>query len=238
MKIETKIYSEIGSRPENEDSIRVKNENGILLAVIADGLGGHGRGKEASQIAVQTVMQKIDSSTEFSEDSLEDAIIFANRVICNEQKNESEMKTTVAALWIKGNYAIVSNIGDSRVYRIRNGVIDFHTDDHSKAYIAYQFGEIKYDQIAAHPDQNKLTRCLGSNQCVSLDTSVIDVISDDIFILCSDGFWELLSCKEIEDIVCSSENLNQLFNRFCQKVLYSTRANRDNCTFAIVTVVN
>ena len=125
---------------------------------------------------------------EFDEDELGYAILKASEAIV---KARLSGHTTVAALWIKEDRAIAAHVGDSRIYRFRDGEINFQTLDHSAVQMSVLVGELPPEALRTHPDQNKLFRVLGDPKSPpKMDMTELTVRPGDAFLLCSDGFWE------------------------------------------------
>lgn len=199
MKIEISGYSAVGRRKNNEDAF-YHSSDGIssCLAIVCDGLGGHGEGEVASNAAVNLISESLNHHS-LDVDELEDAIIAANNYICSIHPESDYPKTTVSLLWLQNGFAYVANVGDTRVYHFRNNEILYQSVDHSVAYLAYLSGQIGRSEIRYHKDQNKLTRCLGSSGTLKIDRKRISVLPGDSFLLCSDGFWEHITEQEIID---------------------------------------
>ncbi|MBO5077546.1 MAG: protein phosphatase 2C domain-containing protein [Clostridia bacterium] len=183
------FYTDVGGRGNNEDSYLAIESGGAYLFVVADGLGGHEAGEVASGILVDELRSAF-MKTPYSFD-LEQSIIKANDLIMAEQeKTGKKMKTTATAAYIFGGRTYVANVGDSRLYLFNDYKVVFTTVDHSVAQMAVQAGEITPDQIRSHPDRNILTRALGSNSKLKVDTYTVDNNTYDRLLVCSDGFWE------------------------------------------------
>lgn len=180
-------YCDIGKRTNNEDSLRIVQTDNSLIAIVADGLGGHANGEVASQIAAEQIPQSI-LDKEFDEDELGYAILEASKAIC---KTNSSACTTVAVLWINEDTAIAAYVGDSRIYQFRNGKIIYQSEDHSLVQVAISLGKLPPDACRSHKDRNKVYRVLGEkNENPKIDSCKLMVQPGDSFLLCSDGFWE------------------------------------------------
>ncbi len=189
MKVDAAAYSSVGKRANNEDAFFAAQGEKAFLALVCDGLGGHVNGELASRCAVEIISDALLSEP-LDGDLLEDAIIHANSAVCSIRVGEENPKTTVAALWLGRETALAANVGDSRIYQLRNGEIIYQSRDHSVPQLAVMTGEITADQIRTHKDRNKITHCLGSEGPVKIDKKKLTVLPGDRFLLCSDGFWE------------------------------------------------
>lgn len=194
----------------NEDSVmalqNICTHQGQLvpfsLLVVADGMGGHACGLEASQIAVQmmmhTVLQNIvvssEASDEFFSDMLVGGVDWANRAIYQRgQRLGKTMGTTVTAALVVGMKAYIVNVGDSRTYLYREGMgLRQITHDHSVVATLVAFGEISSDEVYTHPERNQVYRSVGSDEYVDVDCFNVDLRRGDVLLLCSDGLWEMM----------------------------------------------
>lgn len=196
MKIQLAYYSAQGNRTINEDSVSILEFGNSVIAIVADGLGGHGGGDAASRAAIAAVNSDLQNQP-ISEAALHQAIRHANKAVLALQKDGSEMKTTIAVLWIGKQTAVAANVGDSRIYQFRNGRIAYQSVDHSVGQMAVLVGEIQPDQLRNYPKRSQLVRALGMNEDPEIDSCVLRMQSGDRFLLCSDGFWENIAETEM-----------------------------------------
>lgn len=196
MKMDTAFYSDCGGRKKNEDSVLLEKNGGRLLALAADGLGGMGHGELASQDAVKFLAEALRGEL-VNEDALCDAIAQANGRICEMQTDGMRMMTTIAALWVDESAAIAATVGDTRIYQFREGRLHFQSIDHSAAQMAVFSGEITAEEIRGFPGRSRLLRALGADGRVAVDSCQLDIQPGDRFLLCSDGFWELITEEEM-----------------------------------------
>lgn len=194
-------------RAENEDCVGVyapsSDDDDALrgpVFVVADGMGGHAAGEVASRLAVQSVISGwTTSSTGAPHQALRGAVRTANGVVFGASLDQETrgMGTTLTALALAGDEAIVANVGDSRTYQVRDGQCSQITEDHSRVGELLRSGLITPEQAEHHPARSQLTRSLGHEPAVQVDVSRIGVRRDDAFVLCSDGLWGLVSSPEI-----------------------------------------
>lgn len=199
MTIQKGEYTHIGNRSVNEDSYRCAILSGsAVYAVLADGLGAHGGGSTASQIAVQRMSQWNSPEMLPSVEQISDWIQNANREILSRQTEACQMRTTLVYLAVAGNQAVWAHVGDSRLYHFSNGALQDYTLDHSVPQIQVKTGEITRDEIRFSPDRNKLLRAVGT-QDLRWETHGPVTLQPGrhAFLLCSDGFWEYVSDGEI-----------------------------------------
>ncbi len=187
---------EVGGRDTNEDSIGVKKFGDIYCFIVADGLGGVTGGQIASTVAVDTFLEAFEINPEISYEALYSCILTVQNKLVKMRKEipeYSKMATTLVVLLTDGKKAIWGHLGDSRLYRFEKKKLKEITDDHSVAFASYLAGEGTYDDIRVSPDQNKLTRSLGNPEKFNPQISeVINCHKKSAFLLCTDGFWELV----------------------------------------------
>lgn len=187
MFISTDWYSDVGGRANNEDAVGVFERNGTTLCVVADGLGGHDNGEVASN-AVLKVMANYAYGN-LSKTALYNATQRANEEILRRAGN-SQMKTTLALLWMQNGNALVGTAGDTRIYQFRAGRIKFQSVDHTLAQLDVIAGDEAARDVRTNPDRNKLIRVVGMKEGFKVDISELQYQPGDAFLLCSDGFWE------------------------------------------------
>ncbi len=193
-----KIHTHVGGREVNEDSVGQHMEDGRYCFVLADGLGGHGCGECASSSAVKTVLELF--AEDYNEDFLDKCFSMAQEKVLEEQqldKTKIDMKTTLVTLVIDGDKVRWGHIGDSRLYHFNKGKVVNRTLDHSVPQMLVNLGEIKDKDIRGHEDRNRLLRVIGTpwnNHSYELSQS-IPTKKCQAFLLCSDGFWELIDEK-------------------------------------------
>ena len=204
------LLSKAGGREHNEDYVGMYQKGDTFCFVLADGLGGHGNGEVASQTAVGTVIDEFACNEK--RDSLDLGSFFIssqNRIqkLQKEDISKKDMRTTLVILEVTEKYAAYGHIGDSRLYVFENGKIREITLDHSFPQMLVHAGELKEKKIRNHPDRNRLLRALGE-QVEEVKYQLADPIpihSQMAFLLCSDGFWELIDEKKMEDSLKKSK---------------------------------
>ena len=206
----------------NEDSLfaahwqREANAEAIPfgLFVVADGMGGHANGQDASRSAIQTIIdfmlpklsKAVDPQSKDLEQLLANAVQHANQVVHQHNLElRADMGTTVTAALIVGATAYVSNVGDSRtyLYRAPDGLKKV-TNDHSVVASLVEAGIIKPDDIYTHPKRNQIYRSLGEKAIVEVDSFVVHLLPGDKLLLCSDGLWDMVRDPKIEGVLKSS----------------------------------
>ena len=189
-----------GGRQVNEDSVGVRQKSGSVFCILADGLGGHGAGEVASNLVVNKALNVFDEGgVEFNE-ILSVCMNEGQKALIEEQNQQNcrdDMKTTAAMLLIENGKAQWAHIGDSRIYRFENMALTGRTIDHSVPQMLVLQGEICEKDIRHHEDRNRLTRVLGVQGDILKYTlsEPVDLQEPAAFLLCSDGFWELIEEK-------------------------------------------
>ena len=225
-------YSDVGKRKNNEDAYNILQEDS-LIAVVADGLGGHANGEVASKIAADNITKNA-IGCEFDEDELGYTILDAHTDIC---ATNSSACTTVAALWISGNNAIAAHVGDSRIYQFRNNRIIYQSEDHSMVQVAISLGQLPADACRHHKDRNKVYNVLGDEkERPKIDTQELDVLPGDRFLLCSDGFWEPISEEVMLETVFSFSSPQAWLNEMREKIQEQNHPKQDNNTAILILV--
>ena len=196
------MLSKEGSRENNEDSIGMYQDEDSWCFILADGLGGHGKGEVASRMAVDSVIGQFAMQKD-REGFLDRAFAAAQDAITTRQHTDRtcfDMKTTLVVLDIEKDKVQWGYIGDSRLYYFQNGKLKERTLDHSVPQMLVAVGEIKEKDIRHHPDRNRLLRVLG----VEMDemnhqlSEPFEISGKQAYLLCSDGFWELIEEKKME----------------------------------------
>jgi PPM family protein phosphatase len=192
-------------RRNNEDSLLVGEGKDETLFAVADGIGGFEAGEVASRIAIE-VLGELEPGSSF-----EEAIGEANRRILAAGRGDerlSGMGTTVVAVRFGGTHeepvAEVAHVGDSRAYLLRSGNLSPVTEDHSLVAELVRSGDLTRAQAAEHPQKNLITRALGAEDDVEVDTAVLAVEAGDRFLLCSDGLTDMVPEDRISEILTES----------------------------------
>lgn len=206
------ILSDIGNvRKINEDYVGFYEGNGASIYVIADGMGGHNAGEVASKLAVETTISYIKSldNIDNMENHLIESIKLANKKIFELSKMNEElvgMGTTITACLVKDSKMTVANVGDSGCYIIKYNGVTKVTKDHSLVQQLIDEGSITEEEAASHPNKNIITRALGTNLSVEIDTFEIDLSDIEKVILCTDGLSNLVNTSEMYDIIQNNNN--------------------------------
>jgi len=244
--LQAAFRSDVGRvREVNEDYVFLSDQypNGWLIAIVADGMGGHLAGEIASKMAVELIVKEIDPT--IMEDSytidqykniLEQAIQKANQQVHLKALNEDEyrgMGTTIIASIISPQWIIFGHIGDSRAYLTENNTIKQVTNDHSLVNELLKSGQITEAEANLHPQKNVLTRALGTDDKVKVDMAVINWEKDQTLIMCSDGLSNRLSDQEILEVTQQSHlSPDEMVTHFVS--LANQAGGEDNISIIIV----
>lgn len=209
MKIESFALSDVGRvRQENQDSSARFVSHGVF--VVADGMGGHKGGREASETAVAALEERFVDGAERAafEPSLQTlvaAVGEANRRIRERAAQDAaldRMGTTLVALLLDGDgTAAVVHVGDSRAYRLRDDALELLTNDHTVVNDLVRNHDISEAEASVHPYRHMLTRALGPSADVAPEVRRIEARSGDLYVLCSDGISGMLSREAIREIL-------------------------------------
>lgn len=199
-------------RPANQDSYAIDPEGRFFL--LADGMGGHAGGEEASRIAVQTIVDFLAATWDEEEFSsaqlLRKAILRANAAILSDQHQNPErldMGTTLVAVLqrldpIENSGCFwFTHIGDSRLYRLRNQRLEQLTQDHTWIAQSVKEGRLTLEQAREHPWRHILSQCVGRQELVTVMAQPLDLQPGDRLLLCSDGLTEELEDGAIADLL-------------------------------------
>lgn len=249
-KLDTFGVTDVGcKREKNEDSFLVNDE--LQLYVVADGMGGHVGGEYASKLAVKTVEEVVQALQNDPDSTLQEgldlkpgdfktwldyAFTIASRRIFEKASADNSlhgMGTTTVAMLFRNNRVFMGNVGDSRGYRIRDGKIEQMTTDHSLVAEQIRAGIIKPKEAKEHRYKNIITRSVGFQETVEADIEARGAKENDIYLLCSDGLYNLVENSEILDIV-----KNNSLKDACKHLIDITnsRGGDDNITVVLVKV--
>lgn len=227
-------------RKNNEDSCFVIPEDKIYI--VADGVGGNNSGEVASRSAVSFIADYVKKnplknikSREEIKDYFIDCTNKANDLICtlSEEKEENRgMATTMVLAYVSRRKAYVVNVGDSRAYLMRDGVLTQITEDHTYINTLIKSGAITEEDARYHSKRHIITRAIGGDKEVDPDIFEVKLMKDDILLLCTDGLHGEVEHDKIAEILNSGKPMSELCN------MLITKANRcggnDNITVVCV----
>ena len=211
----------------------------FLLLAVADGMGGHAKGEEASKIALnaiaRTVIPELFNDTPFTE-LLEKGIQNANQDILDytaKYPESSGMGTTSVCAVVKGNEVHLANVGDSRAYVVSDDEIRGVTKDHSYVQALVDEGKITQAEAREHPKKNIITKAVGISPSIEADKSILTLGSDESLLLCCDGVIAHLPDEDIHKIINDSPDPQSA----CQKIVDTAneRGGTDNISLIILS---
>jgi PPM family protein phosphatase len=236
-------------RQHNEDAMLF--DPALGLYIVADGMGGHAAGEVASNRATEVVKQHIQANKNILKDLAKDAsqatraaaaslVEVAIQRACADiyrtastDSTKRGMGTTFVCMVIAGNRGVIGHVGDSRVYLVRAGQCHRLTEDHTLIAAQLKAGTITRDQAATSNYRNVITRAVGIQESVQVDTLIVDLLPGDTFMLCSDGLHGYLADDEVAPLVAAVSNA-ELPQRFID--LANERGGKDNITAVVVKV--
>jgi protein phosphatase len=206
--VETASLSDVGRvRRENQDACaEIRADSGARLLVVADGMGGHQGGSMASRLAVEALGESFRRGGRSGASLLEMAVTDANERVHSAASRDASlhgMGTTVVLVLLEGGLdsAWIAHVGDSRIYRLREGRFERMTQDHSAVAELVRRGDITEAEAESHPRKNEILRSLGVEAAVEPTVAQIDLRPGDQLLLCSDGLSGVLSDEEIASVL-------------------------------------
>lgn len=233
----TKI-SLIGDRHENQDRVGYSKSEEAMLAVVADGMGGHANGARAAEIAIATLLERFRNSRHPIDNPLnflEENVNYANDAVNALGENvptELMPRTTVAVCLVQEGFAHWAHVGDSRIYHFRSGEVWDRTRDHSHVEILRQEGLITEDEMLTHPLRNYVESCLGGGSDLpELSISGHSELHEaDILMLCTDGVWGVVDDEVIANRLFEDQPLEHSIRELCKHAVKQGAPNADNTT--------
>ncbi len=192
-------------RRANEDSLLARSP----LFVVADGMGGAQAGEVASKIAADTFAEGLGDTSEPERDLAARALVANSRIheLSHEDAEHAGMGTTLTAAYVAPAEVAIAHVGDSRAYRLRDGELERLTDDHSLVDELLRQGKITPAEALDHPQRSVITRALGPEPAVEVDTRSYVARSGDVYLLCSDGLTTMLPEARIAEIMQAQPRL-------------------------------
>jgi PPM family protein phosphatase len=205
MKFTIYQNSRQGPRASNQDRIAYCYSKDAILAVVADGMGGHLHGEIAAEFAVTRLSEAFQRQAQpilaDPQRFLQEHILVVHEAIGEEARAHNWPdcpRTTLVAAVMQHDALYCAHVGDSRLYHLRDGRILFRTEDHSKVRLMYRKGLISKDQLRSHPERNKVYNCVGGDTLPQVELAAPRVLrGGDAVLLCTDGLWSLLGSAEI-----------------------------------------
>ncbi len=250
MRMKSDAKTDIGKRrKKNQDAFFVDDDLGFY--VVADGMGGHAAGEVAAREAVQAIHDMVVRNRavvdEFSSNPitertsrgicrlLESAVQAATYLVfgmAEQSPSYQGMGTTVSAMIIAGSYAVTAQVGDTRIYRVRDGETMQLTEDHTLINWQIREGIISPEEAKYSPHKNVITRAVGNKDYVQVDTQIVSVSPGDSFLICSDGLHGYVKRSEISGILALGAA------KACETLIQeaNNRGGKDNITAVVIEI--
>lgn len=214
------------------------------LFVVADGMGGHSNGQDASRLAIQTIVNsllpRLSSDKPLNDNALVnllvDGVQEANAAVHQHNMElRADMGTTMTAALVVGDIAYVANVGDSRtyLYRVPEGLRKI-TNDHSVVASLVEAGIIRPDDIYTHPKRNQIYRSLGEKPVIDVDSFIVQLHPGDKLLLCSDGLWDMVRDPLIQQVMSQVSDPAQTGNALIKAALDG--GGEDNVSVIVVSI--
>jgi len=237
-------------RQTNQDSHLANPSSGLYL--VADGLGGHAAGAVASRLTVSSIddfVSLVSASAEvswpfgynlqisFEQNALRTAVMLANLKVCHsaeEREDCSGMGSTLVALWVRGDAAFWTHVGDSRIYRLRSGEFRQLSEDHSLVQEQLRRGIITAEEVRHHTLKNVVTRAIGTRDPLEVNVQQQTLRTGDCYLLCCDGLTDVVPPEQIQSLMGSGQDLEGSCRALVEAA--NEAGGEDNITVVLVRV--
>jgi PPM family protein phosphatase len=230
-------------RSGNEDHFATEADEQGGLFIVADGMGGHAAGEVASEMAVKIVLRELTGLRDLGTDGVErrvrDALKTANRAIHERtlvEVDKQGMGTTASVLLISGRRYLIGQVGDSRVYLLRDGALSQLTKDHSYVQEQVDAGFLTPEQARYHPYSNVITRCVGASPDVEPDIYRGEVKLGDVYLVASDGLTGMVDDRRLQTLLLSRATPDRKVHQLISEA--NGRGGLDNITAIVVEVAD
>ncbi len=230
-------------RSGNEDNFAASATDDRGLFIVADGMGGHAAGEVASEMAVQTIQRELHSVRDLDDRStapkVAEALKTANRTIHDRTITEVDkqgMGTTASVLLMSGLRYLIGQVGDSRIYLLRDGALHQLTKDHSYVQEQVDAGFLTPEQARYHPYSNVITRCVGASPDVEPDLYQGESRVGDLFLVASDGLTGMVDDRRLQTLLMARVEPERKVHQLIAEA--NGRGGLDNITAVVVQIVN
>jgi protein phosphatase len=242
MQIAVGARTDVGMiRSGNEDNFFAEADDKRGVFVVADGMGGHAAGEVASEMAVQIVARQLLPLSGVRENHADNlvaqALKDANRAIYDRMLAEVDkqgMGTTASVLVLSDEGYLIGQIGDSRVYLLRDGALKQITKDHSYVQEQVDAGLLTPEQARYHPYSNVITRCVGASEEVEADVYAGDVRVGDVFLLASDGLTGMVDDRRLQQLLLARAGPGRIVDSLIAEA--NQRGGLDNITAIVIQI--
>jgi protein phosphatase len=229
-------------RSGNEDNFAVDANGARGIFIVADGMGGHAAGEVASEMAVQIIQRELSAIVDLLSEEVTKLVANtlrkANRAIHDRTLTEVDkqgMGTTASVLLVSGSRYLIGQVGDSRIYLMRDGTLQQLTKDHSYVQEQVDAGFLTPEQARYHPYSNVITRCVGASPDVDPDTYRGEMRNGDIFLVASDGLTGMVDDRRLGQLLGSRAEPERKVQALISEA--NGRGGLDNITAIIVQVL-
>ncbi|MEO7456152.1 MAG: Stp1/IreP family PP2C-type Ser/Thr phosphatase [Gemmatimonadaceae bacterium] len=242
MKLRYAARTDVGMiRSGNEDNFAVDANGSRGIFIVADGMGGHAAGEVASEMAVQIVGRELAPIMEINEEAaklVSNTLRKANRAIHDRTLTEVDkqgMGTTASVLLLAGSRYLIGQVGDSRIYLMRDGTLSQVTKDHSYVQEQVDAGFLTPEQARYHPYSNVITRCVGASPDVEPDTYRGEMRAGDLYLVASDGLTGMVDDRRLGQLLGSRAEPERKVQALISEA--NGRGGLDNITAIIIEVM-
>ena len=228
-------------RSGNEDNFFAEADPSRGIFIVADGMGGHAAGEVASEMAVQIVARELDAVRDVRDASSHQQVMAAmraaNRAIYERMLSEADkqgMGTTVSALVLSHGHYLIGQVGDSRVYLLRDGLLTQLTKDHSYVQEQVDAGFLTPEQARYHPYSNVITRCVGAGESVQPDVYAGELHVGDVLLLASDGLTGMVDDRRLQQLLLARSTPARIVDALIADA--NGRGGLDNITAIVIRV--
>jgi PPM family protein phosphatase len=244
LRFETAEVTLLGDREENQDRAAIQADDGSVLLVVADGMGGHTGGALAAETAVQSLCASFlgrDRDVDCCEflrtafEAAHDAVV----ALGDQDGIGSRPRTTCAVCMVSGAHASWGHVGDSRIYLVRDGAVATRTRDHTPIESLLQDGLISEEEIAGHPMRHYVEYCLGgiAERPLITISEPVSLVAGDLLLVCSDGLWSGISDTDVGVGPEREAVLEDWLSRMASRAVRAGTPHSDNTTAVALRVL-
>jgi len=236
MVVESTTVSLLGDRQENQDRVQVATDDGAILLIAIDGMGGHADGERAAEMAVEAIVKAFKAEPHPVFDPfgfLHLAIGMAHATVVQlgaDLNIETRPRATCALCLVQDGVAYWAHVGDSRIYHLRDSGVLEHSRDHSHVNVLLHDGAITAGELNSHPMRNYVECCLGGDaELPHMSVSTRKILQPgDIMLACSDGFWSPLTGAEIASLTEADSELDNGLQQLAELAARKSAPRSDN----------
>jgi protein phosphatase len=239
--VSTKILTIHAGAATDAGMVRPGNEDAYFVApplfVVADGMGGHRAGEVAARLTVTTLSTRAQEIAAGGIETLLEAMDEANGIILRSSQEDERLRgmaTTCTAAVVRGRVARIAHVGDSRAYLYHEGRLTQLTEDHSVVAQLVREGYLTPAEAATHPRRNVITRALGAEDAVDIDTAEVILDAGDRLLLCTDGLTNCLDDAAIAGLLAGGRDTQSTADRLVKRA--NAAGGPDNITVVVIDV--